>query len=166
MLPRVGRSRRDRPTRRAKGDVRVLLLDTRAGPVLRCEQQAMRKPPRSDRIYVLVGQRVAGLRAAARMSQTDLASRCELARGTVANIEGGRQRPTLHTLWVIAEVLQTDVGALIPTRDELAKFSPPVVAPRMTQRLKRAAGQSASKVAEFIESRGQEVEGDAQPQSD
>ena len=125
----------------------------------------MRKLPRSEKIYVLVGQRVARLRSTARMSQTTLASRCELARGTVANIEGGRQRPTLHTLWVIADALKADVGEFLPTRAEFARFAPPVAPPRMTQRLKRAAGQSASKVARFIESRGRE-ESDAQSQED
>ena len=126
----------------------------------------MRKPPSSEKIYVLVGQRVARLRTAARISQTALASCCDLARGTVANIERGRQRPTLHTLWVIANALQSDVGELMPTRAEFAKFTSHLVLPRMTRRLKRAAGGSASQVANFIESRGQEIKSDAQSQED
>ena len=126
----------------------------------------MRKLPRSEKLYVLVGQRVARLRTAARMSQTVLASRCELARGTVANIESGRQRPTFHTLWVIADALQTDIAELMPTRADFATFSRHHVVPRMTLRLKRAAGGSASKVATFIESRRWEIKFDAQSQGD
>ena len=122
----------------------------------------MRKPPRSEKLYLLVGEKVAQRRTSARMSQAALASRCELARGTIANIESGRQRPTLHTLWVIADALEADISELMPTREEFAKFAPPVAEPRMTARLKRAAGESASKVEEFIESRGREIKSDAQ----
>ena len=120
----------------------------------------------SERIYVIVGQRVAQHRIVAGMSQTALANSCNLARGTVANIESGRQRPTLHTLWVIADVLEVDVGKLIPTRAEFTKFAPRFAVPRMNRRLEQAAGGSASKVAMFIESRGQEITPDAQSQED
>ena len=99
---------------------------------------------------MIVGQRVARRRVEVRTSQTDLAKRCDLARGTIANIESGRQRPTLHTLFAIADALEADVHALLPTRGEL----------------ERVAGASAPEVEDFIAARLQQDEADAQPHGD
>ena len=78
----------------------------------------MRRIPDSERLYELVGQKIERQRREVRLSQTKLAERCGLARGSIANIEGGNQRPTLHTLWSIAEALNMEVHALLPSREE------------------------------------------------
>ena len=126
----------------------------------------MRKPPRSEEIYVIVGQRVARRRVEVRTSQTDLAKRCDLARGTIANIESGRQRPTLHTLFAIADALEADVHALLPTRGELEQYRRDWTQPGLTARMKRVAGASAPEVEDFIAARLQQDEADAQPHGD
>ena len=126
----------------------------------------MRKPPESERIYVIVGQRIARRRVEVGASQTDLAKRCSLARGTIANIEGARQRPTLHTLFSIAEALEVDAHALLPTRGEVEQYTGDVGQPLLSVRMKRVAGGSAGEVEDFIVSRMQRHEPDAEPNRD
>jgi transcriptional regulator with XRE-family HTH domain len=113
----------------------------------------MRKPPESEKIYVIVGQRMARRRQEVGTSQTDLAHRCNLARGTIANIEGARQRPTLHTLFSIAEALKVDIHTLLPTRSEVEQYSGDGDQPLLSARMKHVAGGSAAEVADFIASR-------------
>ena len=110
----------------------------------------MRKPPRSEKIYMIVGQRVQRRRLEIRATQTDLAKLCDLARGTIANIESARQHPTLHTLFAIAGALGSDIHALLPTRSELEQYSGDSPEPRLTSRMKRVAGDSAVEVENFI----------------
>ncbi len=73
----------------------------------------MRRPPESEEIYERVGRNVAGRRREIGLSQTELAERCGLTRGSIANIESGRQRPTLHTLSDIAGALEVDMLSLL-----------------------------------------------------
>ena len=73
----------------------------------------MRRPPESEEIYERVGRNVAERRREAGLSQTELAKRCGLTRGSIANIESGRQRPTLHTLSDIAGALEVDMLSLL-----------------------------------------------------
>ncbi len=73
----------------------------------------MRRPPESEEIYERVGRNVAGRRREIGLSQTELAKRCGLTRGSIANIESGRQRPTLHTLSDIAGALEVDMLSLL-----------------------------------------------------
>ena len=80
---------------------------------------AMRRPPGSEKLYKLVGKRVGQHRKARGLSQTELANRCGLTRGSIANIELGNQRPTLHTLFTVAEALAVEPPVLLPAREEL-----------------------------------------------
>ena len=73
----------------------------------------MRRLPESEEIYERVGRNVAGRRREIGLSQTELAERCGLTRGSIANIESGRQRPTLHTLSDIAGALEVDMRSLL-----------------------------------------------------
>ncbi len=50
------------------------------------------------------------------LSVGDLASRAELAKGTLSQLERGLTNPTLDTLWALAEALNVPFGTLI-TRD-------------------------------------------------
>lgn len=73
----------------------------------------MRRIPETEEIYERVGRNVAGRRREIGVSQTGLAERCGLTRGSIANIESGRQRPTLHTLSDIAGALDVDMHSLL-----------------------------------------------------
>ncbi len=116
----------------------------------------MRRPPDSERLYEFVGRTIRQIRAEARLSQTALAKRCGLTRGSIANIELGNQRPTLHTLWTVAEALNVEPRDLVPARDELR--APPASQSEATgKRVSQVVGKSSDKVASFIATSRQEV---------
>lgn len=117
----------------------------------------MRRIPDSERLYVLVGRKVELRRREAELSQTQLARKCGLARGSVANIESGNQRPTLHTLWALAEALKTDVRSLIPSPNEYLTSEVGTTQSVVAGRLEKAAGDSRSKVFSFIANSRPEV---------
>lgn len=117
----------------------------------------MRRIPDSEMLYELVGQKVERQRREARLSQTQLAQRCGFARGSIANIESGRQRPTLHTLWSIADALSVDMRSLLPSPDEFLMSEVRTANPKITGRLKKAAGESEGQVASFIASSREEI---------
>ncbi len=77
-------------------------------------------------LYAAVGDRIRKAREsqAKRLSQAALAERLGVSRASVVNIEAGRQHAPLSLLWKIAEQLDVELTALIPTRDELT--APPV----------------------------------------
>jgi transcriptional regulator with XRE-family HTH domain len=72
-----------------------------------------------DQLYIAIGRRVKEARQHAGLTQTELASRLELTRSSVANIEAGRQRVTIHWLIQIAEELDVPVTRLLVTRSEV-----------------------------------------------
>ena len=117
----------------------------------------MRRIPDSERLYELVGQKVERQRREAKLSQTQLAQRCGFARGSIANIESGKQRPTLHTLWSLADALSVDMRSLLPSPEEFLASETDNENPKITGRLKKAAGESQNQVASFISSSRQEV---------
>lgn len=60
-----------------------------------------------------VGKNIRTLRASNGMTQEDLAEKLYVSRQTVSNYENGKSCPDLQMLIKIAEVLNTDVNALI-----------------------------------------------------
>ncbi len=110
----------------------------------------MRRRPDSEKLYELVGQKVERQRREAKLSQTQLAQRCGLARGSIANIESGNQRPTLHTLWSLADALGVDMRSLLPSRDEFLKSETYTATSKITGWLKDEAGRSQNQVNSFI----------------
>lgn len=117
----------------------------------------MRRRPDSEKLYELVGQKVDQQRREAGLSQTQLAQRCGFARGSIANIESGKQRPTLHTLWALADALSVDMRSLLPSPDEFLISEVGNASPQIIGRLKKAAGESQNQVASFIANSREEV---------
>lgn len=122
----------------------------------------MRRIPESEEIYERVGWNVAERRREIGVSQTELAERCGLTRGSIANIESGRQRPTLHTLSDIAEALEADMLSLLSSLEgntgRAARGILADVAVRALIRMVRsssseAAGESSPKPAEELEAK-------------
>jgi len=68
--------------------------------------------------YEALGHRIRGARDQAGLSQLELAQRVGLARASIANLEAGRQRPPVHTIVLIASVVEVPVEALLPSLDE------------------------------------------------
>jgi transcriptional regulator with XRE-family HTH domain len=73
-----------------------------------------------DRLYRLVGERIASARLGTGLSQNKLSKKLGLSRVSIVNIEKGRQRPPLHVLWKIAEALGTEITDLIPSLIQIA----------------------------------------------
>lgn len=77
-----------------------------------------KKPVNEDLLYRELGRRVAARRSELKINQQSLADRIGLTRGSVANIERGKQRIPLHQLYRLAAALDdTPVEALLPQKD-------------------------------------------------
>ena len=64
--------------------------------------------------YTEIGARVKMHREKRGMTQAGLALLAGCTRGSIANIEAGRQKPTVYTLTMIAMQLRVEVIDLIP----------------------------------------------------
>lgn len=98
-------------------------------------------------IYLIVGAKIARSRSEKKMSQVDLASRIGMSRASVVNIEKGRQHPPLHLLWQLADALEVELSALLPTRTEMVGNPA-----RDMKKIIEVTGSetSAAKLAEFL----------------
>ncbi|MGO9603121.1 MAG: helix-turn-helix domain-containing protein [Candidatus Binataceae bacterium] len=106
----------------------------------------------------LIGKRIAQARRRINISQTKLGRLTGLTRGSIANIELGRQHAPLHTIWQLASKLEIDPRMLLPDPQELRienTGSPPAKAP--SARVARVAGASLPRVSQFIEAKKEEV---------
>ena len=66
------------------------------------------------RLYREIGTLVAKERTRLYMTQQNLADAAGMARGNVANIEGGLSRVQVHTLALFAKTLRCSVSTLLP----------------------------------------------------
>jgi len=98
-------------------------------------------------LYRELGRKIrhARERSGEKLSQEALAQRLGISRGSMVNIEAGRQRAPMHLLWQIAELLGTDLTILIPSREEMLATSRKVELERamMKQIEEFAAGDPA-----------------------
>jgi transcriptional regulator with XRE-family HTH domain len=69
---------------------------------------------KTDEFYVQVGQHVRTAREDRGLSQATLARRIGFTRSSVANLEAGRQRVTLHLFVLIARALGVEPDGLLP----------------------------------------------------
>lgn len=69
-------------------------------------------------VYMDIGERVVLARVEANMSQAELAANVGLVRASITNLEAGRQKVQLDTLYDIAEWLDVDIYDLLPKRRE------------------------------------------------
>ncbi len=111
----------------------------------------------TDRLYRLVGKRIAEVRRRMSMSQTKLGQLTGLTRGSIANIELGRQHAPLHTIWQLGSKMQIDPRALLPDPQEIITETTVPATAKAPARLARVAGTSLRKVRQFIEAKREEV---------
>lgn len=71
------------------------------------------------KLYSLVGRLIKGARDKKKISQHKLANAVNLTRTSITNIEKGRQKILLDTLWQIAAILEVSVMELIPNSQEI-----------------------------------------------
>ena len=68
----------------------------------------------SEHLYRSIGQLVRAGRKEAELTQDELAQRVGLTRTSINNIEHGRQKIQVHTLYALAEALSVPASALLP----------------------------------------------------
>jgi len=71
-----------------------------------------------DRFYIDLGETIKNQRLHKGYSQEDLGKYLNLTRTSIVNIEKGRQRPPVHTLYELANFLNLQIGELFPSEVE------------------------------------------------
>lgn len=69
---------------------------------------------RTDELYITLGQLVRAARRRAQLTQDVVAGRIGLTRTSINNIEHGRQKILVHTLYDLASALGVSPAALMP----------------------------------------------------
>jgi transcriptional regulator with XRE-family HTH domain len=67
-----------------------------------------------DLIYRVMGENIQKARSSTGMHQEELAVKVNLGRTSITNIEKGKQKIQIHTLYSIANALQIPVCDLLP----------------------------------------------------
>lgn len=71
----------------------------------------------ADEVYKQIGARIRRRRRSLRILQADLAQKAGLSRGSISNIEAGRQQLYVHHLVAIANALRQEPGDLLEPTD-------------------------------------------------
>lgn len=74
---------------------------------------------KEKRVYQIVGDNIRKYRTEAGVNQTTLASKVNLSRTSIVNIEQGRQHPSIFLLTQIAESLSIEIVDLLPRKDQM-----------------------------------------------
>lgn len=64
-------------------------------------------------LYAQLGYRIKGLRESAELNQSAFAEFLGLSRASIVNIEKGRQRPSLHLLLQISQILKVEISSIV-----------------------------------------------------
>jgi transcriptional regulator with XRE-family HTH domain len=71
-------------------------------------------------LYEIIGYRISELRKLKGDSQQQLSDKINLGRSSIANIEAGRQQVSLHLLYRISQVYETEIYSLLPSVNTVA----------------------------------------------
>jgi transcriptional regulator with XRE-family HTH domain len=95
-------------------------------------------------LYKILGRNIAAARAARpeRLSQSGLAKKIGLTRGSIANIELGAQRPPVHVVWAIGLALGIEPSALLPNAAELEAAAGAIVDIKLEPAVERTVLES------------------------
>ncbi|WPV67511.1 helix-turn-helix transcriptional regulator [Chitinophaga sp. LS1] len=116
-------------------------------------------PLDSNGLYTQLGQRIRNAREKVGMSQEVLAEQLSLTRASIVNIENGKQRPMLHTLLSICDILKTNLKVLLPeyvSENEesemalVAAAAPPVVDTIITQNDEAVDEDTKDAILKFV----------------
>lgn len=76
------------------------------------------------RLYKEIGQRLRGHRRRVKRSQGEVAEALGIVRSSLANIEAGRQRLTIHTLYRICAELNISASEALPSVSDFVMHTP------------------------------------------
>lgn len=71
-------------------------------------------------LYGIIGKRITELRKFNNDNQQQLSSKIGITRSSISNIELGRQQISLHLIYRISQVYNTEIYSLLPKVDEVA----------------------------------------------
>ena len=89
---------------------------------IRAEKRRQNPPPWGEEgaaLYAEIGRAIREARRDREMSQEQLAKAIEFARTSIVNIEAGRQRLTIDTLYDIADALKIQALSLLPRNEDV-----------------------------------------------
>lgn len=109
-----------------------------------------------DWVYREFGRRVRRCRKDAKLSQEELASRVSLSRTSITNIERGRQRVPLHSLFVLAAAVGVDPSVLLPNSSDAAVDS--TIPPELLEGLGERDKEFVKRIVATIEARKAEAQ--------
>ena len=69
-------------------------------------------------LYQVIGQRIKDQRERMKWTQVMIADKVQMTRASITNIESGRQKISLDTLYNIANAFEMDVYSLLPANRE------------------------------------------------
>lgn len=72
-----------------------------------------------EALYNHIGAAFRQRREALRMTQTQLAANAGVLRTSIVNLEAGRQRVPLHTLYAICAALATELAVVLPPMHDI-----------------------------------------------
>jgi transcriptional regulator with XRE-family HTH domain len=75
-----------------------------------------------NEIYLKIGEKIKFIRKKKSLKQEDLSHKIGLKRSSIAQIEAGKQAVSIHALYRIGEVLNTNIFDLLP-QDEFDSYS-------------------------------------------
>lgn len=74
-----------------------------------------------ENLYKEIGQNIKKIRQTKKLSQAEVAIKLGLERTSVTNIENGKQRITLHSLYELCDLLGADIFKVIPSNRKTEK---------------------------------------------
>ena len=101
----------------------------------------------TKKLYEEVGRRIRTARVGRGVTQDALAERVGLTRTSITNVEAGKQKLPLHTLFEIAAALQVEVRELLPASAGSGEEVRREAAPRGERQKALLEGAEAEKLA-------------------
>ena len=70
-----------------------------------------------ESIQIQVGKRIQKIRSEKKISQQDLAAKCNFEKSNMSRLEAGRANATLSTLGIVSKALEIDIIELFKFND-------------------------------------------------
>lgn len=74
-------------------------------------------------MYTIIGQRIRSFREQNEWTQDVLGEKVGLTRSSIANIESGKQKVPLGTIYLFAQILSIEIFEILPTLKEISNNS-------------------------------------------
>lgn len=107
-----------------------------------------------DLLYEQIGDRLRTRRREFDLTQSEVAETAGLLRTTIANIEAGRQRVSLHVLYKLCTILNLEVTEILPATTEIVAPLTPAVS--IEEQLQNVPPKAAALVKRLLSDESRE----------